>query len=729
MAHVTVPAARAINRYQVAAAQTSFAVTFPFFSITDLVVTKWVNGAKQVLAYSASPANEGQYAVTGTKVDGGYSNGTVTVGGAGAADCILTIRRSVLPAREVDYAYPSPSIDLRSLNTDQDRAVAMIGDSHYTLQRSIRASEANDDVDLELPPLAPRRVPVVKEDGTGIEFTEYDPDTTVSLAASADTIAKEARDLAASASAAAEQAGVVSTQEWSFTLVAGQQVYGPLPGAASKEEALDLYIGGVRQIGNFEIVDTPFGAGLGIELTPVVSASPGDGELQAGLTMYGNVKGGIVESAIPSQSIFGRHFHDGAIDLTSAALAAGPTGSYRLETTRSTGKPIWVAKEWIDPCDFGAAGNDAADDTAAITAAVAAMPVGGAIFFRPGKIFRISSAISLTKPGAYFGCRESSAIRLMSASADGFVIASQYVNVFGLNFLAGAARTGGAAIRIDGNDAEVYDNRFDQQWISVHIPAAFGATANIKHCRIYRTVANAAGVVIEPYPNGYDISLYDVIMSPAGSSAVPSAGIVLKSAADVSVDSCQILLCARGLDVFVETGKVLASLWVKNSFFDNCGRGVSLGAAGGSIVRSNFDKVWFCSATTDHGMILYTSGVGQVDGTEIVNCEGCGAAANGLNAFNQGVINTRVLGGHYAGSGQSGIAFGTTSSTPMRDFSVQAARCGQSFGWGPNNVGIFVPAAADGYAILGNDARGNTSVNISGAVHAPPTKLFQNNLV
>lgn len=681
MAHVTVPAARAINRYQVATAQASFAVTFPFFSPGDLVVTKWTGATKAPLSYSASPANEGQFSVAGTKVDGGYSNGVITIGGAGVSNCTLTIRRNIMPAREVDYAYPSQSIDIRSLNTDQDRAIAMIGDAHYTQQRSIRASEANDDADLELPPLAPRRVPVVNSAGTGVEFTAYDPDTTVALANDADTIAKEARDLAASASAAAELAGVVSTREWTFTLVSGQQIYGPLPVAAARVEAVDLYIAGVRQIGNFAIEDDIFGPGLGIELTPTVTNSPASGQIQAGLEMFGNVKGGIVESAIPSQSIFGRHFHDGAIQLDGPAILSAPPR--KLLQIDAAGRPAWVGETFINFGNRGGVGDDATTNDAALTAALADLPSGGGAIYVPPGVFRFSAPPTFSKAVTLFGAGQATALRMMHATNDMFVFGSGAGGsiVEKLQIVSGVTRVGGAVFQILANGVTVQNVKVYNYYGGVVIgdDTTLGVAARVRACDFSLPSVGAAGGFAIFARNFSNAVIDHCIITGTASGAQPDSGIRFWNGDTAIITGTNVTRHGAGLFIDTPAGKNCYSVTATGSWFDSAGSTLTRTASSaeilpyGNVVNLNFSKTWFGLSESQSGINLAPQGAGNVDGAAFDGCEFIGNAQYGA------VWSVRCLGVQVNGGvGAANTIAALRAAAGASSFSIMCFKTGQA---------------------------------------------------
>ncbi|MBK8200612.1 MAG: hypothetical protein IPK75_19935 [Acidobacteria bacterium] len=314
-----------------------------------------------------------------------------------------------------------------------------------------------------------------------IVTTAYDPDATVGLAASADVIAKEARDLAATAAQLASQAGAASIREWGpFTLVDGIQVY-PLPSPAASETAVTLNLGGVPQVGIWEIDDT-FGPSQAINLLLPVKDNPGENELQAGLKIWGKVTGGIIESAIPSASIFGRHFHPGAIDLSGPAVADGPP-SRRLETDQN-GRPFWrepVSASPVDVREYGLSPDaTATENTAAILSAIAANPGGAELRIPPGtysiqpfSVTGKSRIILSGSPGTVF--------QSLSDGDDITFSGCAYSGLRGIDFQPAVKKTNGFSVRLTNGcfRCSVEDVRIFSGWNGIDV---FGST----ECRVSR---------------------------------------------------------------------------------------------------------------------------------------------------------------------------------------------------------------------------------------------------
>lgn len=710
MAHVTIPSTPAIARYVVTTPQTDFAIVFPYFDpATDLVVTRWVGGTGTVLEYSKEPG-PGQFSVAGTKVDGGFTGGTVTVGGEdGIANCTLTILRAVPPERMTDFPYPSSSIDIRSLNTDSDRFVAMVGDMRAFLGRTLRLPEVAD-IDPVLPlPLPARRALMTNAAAAGFTWSTYDPDETVAAALDAVNTAHAALDKANAALAMAANAGVGSRKAWGpITLVAGIQRY-QLPAAVAQADDLDLYYGGVYQTVQWSITDE-LGVGRTLTLAPeIVAANPTSGQWLAGMQIWGMLVSGLTSGAIGNKVIQERHIDDGAIDLGGRLIVPGPPNKHVV--TNGSGIHVYAdydpSIEWVNVKRYGAAGTGG-DDTAAINAAIAAMSPGGTLYFPPGGNYGISAPVQL-KSGCVMGMANGSTITALAATGDLFVLAQPHSHIEGLQFQVADGVTrqaGNAAIKVTtGNLSRIRLCRFWDQAHSIWITDQFVATITLEALEINRSVPGAATCI--QIDAGYDVTLTDLIISNAV-DAMPAWGIYISAAGDVQILNTQVLCCQYGLNVFVPAGKVLASLWAEVALFDNCGRGASIIADGGSIVRCGFNRCWFSSAHVDHGFFAGTGATGAVDGLALTDCDLFLNAANGFTAYSAGVKHVDLLGCRAAANGQSGIAMGVASGAPVNDWSAIGCVAGAYGALAGNTLyGLFAAATPTGHRVASNDLRGN----------------------
>lgn len=304
-----------------------------------------------------------------------------------------------------------------------------------------------------------------------------------------------------------------------------------------------------------------------------------------------------------------------------------------------------------------------------------------------------------------------STITALTPTGDLFVLTEAYSHVEGLVFKVapGVTRQAGAtAVKVTtGNLSRIRLCRFWDQAHSIWITDQFGATITLEALEINRSVPGVATCI--QVDAGYDVTIDDVIISNVV-EAMPAYGIYVSAAGDVEILNTQVLCCQYGLNVFVPAGKVLASLISVASWFDNCGRGASLIADGGAIVRIGFNRCWFSSSHVDHGFFAGTAGAGIVRGLALTDCDIHMNAANGFTAYTTGVSHAALLGCRAAANGQSGIAMGVSVGAPVHDWSATACTAGATDDLPGNAMyGIFAAARPTGHRVASNDLRGNAA--------------------
>jgi hypothetical protein len=158
--------------YVATASQTLFSVPFEFFNVADIVVQR----QEVTLTYSASPANNNQYSVTGAGAEGG---GSITLGGAGAtlSDRVV-IYRDVKIERLANYPETGP-MSVRSLNAEQSKHIAMMQQLERDLNRGVIVPI--DESAITLPSAATRANKILSFDETGNANTTFSISTVPNL--------------------------------------------------------------------------------------------------------------------------------------------------------------------------------------------------------------------------------------------------------------------------------------------------------------------------------------------------------------------------------------------------------------------------------------------------------------------------------------------------------------------------------------------------------------------
>ena len=333
MPHVTVPSTPAQHQYVVGAdAQATFAVTFPFFSLSGLTVhTIDENGVVNHIQYSATPTTNSQFSSVGDVVDGGYSGGYITVGGGGVQNVTITIRREIPPERTTDIPYPQRFLDVGRLNTELDLLTARLNDMELSLSRAAHVSDAavisTDGMEI-VSPIAGRALKW-NNTATGLENSDHDPDeawfltsTAAASAAAAATSAADAASRAAAALAAATDSGAGSFTAWGpITLQVGVTDY-LLPDQPSSAQTVTLFYGSVFEAYNpsdpkWTITDA-IAAGRTLHLNVAVTADGAGETFKAGNVISGTLVGALRGDALGAGAVGNRELGDGAVGRTSA---------------------------------------------------------------------------------------------------------------------------------------------------------------------------------------------------------------------------------------------------------------------------------------------------------------------------------------------------------------------------------------------------------------------------
>jgi len=149
-------------QYTATSGQTTFAVPFEFFDVSDLKV---YNGTT-LLTYNNSPSSASQYSVIGAGVTGG---GSITLGGSGATlNDKITIVRDLAIERTSDFPV-SGNFPIQTLNTELDKNVAMLQQLEEQFARTLQYPvTTTTGFNVDLPDLVANRVLSVNSDATAL---------------------------------------------------------------------------------------------------------------------------------------------------------------------------------------------------------------------------------------------------------------------------------------------------------------------------------------------------------------------------------------------------------------------------------------------------------------------------------------------------------------------------------------------------------------------------------
>lgn len=356
-------------------------------------------------------------------------------------------------------------------------------------------------------------------------------------------------------------------------------------------------------------------------------------------------------------------------------------------------------EQYVSVKDFGATGDGATDDTAAIQAAIDSLPVrGGGVYF-PSGIYVVGSAVTINKPGVYFGDGYATNIRTTSATANTFTIDAEQVHVKNMRFTTSVAKTAGHFV-----NAIAAADRFTLSNFSMYSPfigVRVGPNTNtiIENGSIFNAEASTGiAVFIEGATNATVRSIV------ATNTTKILAGVQVAEATNLVLDDIEADDCEYGLHLTAATGVTVSFVSVANSFFDDCTRGVFADAAGGNITRVTLDTCQV-SNSSDAGVRMVTSSSGAISGVRLDKCQIFSNAANGVTLADSGVGNVRITNCNITDNTLSGVI----ADADVTSFSIQNCRIGTNGAYGVR----VLSGTGNQIIVTGNDLRGNTTANLS----------------
>lgn len=388
--------------------------------------------------------------------------------------------------------------------------------------------------------------------------------------------------------------------------------------------------------------------------------------------------------------------------LTNCTGLPGTGATFLQAGTGATSRTVQAKlRDVVSVNDFGAVGDGVTDDTAAIQAAIDALPAAGGGLYFPTGTFLVSSALAINKPGLYFGNGYASVIKTSHATANTFTVSgAQQVHISQLRFTSSVVKSGGWFVDVEASASRFRISDFSMSGAIGGVRTLATATSTIERGQILDSIA-ATGVAIR-IDDGLDVNIRDLLVDSASNIY---SGVYITNAGDVCLEDCQLLHSGQALYLYAGVGDVIASLWANNTFFDTSTRGSLIEAAGGSIVRALFDQCWFGNSTSD-GVNIRSSGGGSVNGIDFNGCHVVINGTDGISVADTGCTNVRIHDCSIAQNTQYGVSIAANVS----EISIQSNRIGASHGLTANGTGVNIAAGTgNNIQVLNNDLRGNTT--------------------
>lgn len=428
----------------------------------------------------------------------------------------------------------------------------------------------------------------------------------------------------------------------------------------------------------------------------------------------------FVRDSLASAEIYLRGSISNTISVIAAALSNASSAIASLSATL-----VVRSRLFYNVKDYGALGDNATDDTAAIQAAITAMPAGGASLYFPAGAYRTTTTLDFNKAGYYFGDGDTTIIRTQHTLSDVIVITTQKIRMSGFQLDSAVTLSGGSFIHIQASDTRVENFKILNARTGIEIDDGY-AVVTIANGH-FRNVATTSGIGIV-VRGGFDVSIRDIIADM--DSGIADAWIRVFKVGDLTIEDCNLIHGNYDLDLIPAAASGIFSLFANNTFFDTSGtNGIRFYADGTNvgIYRCIFDQCWMSSAGAN-GVAMATANTGVIDGIDFLGCHAFLNGANGYKIDDKGVKNVRILGGQIAGNGTAGASAGISFTNSCSHISIIGCRIGDVSGIAGNkDYGIYTPDGCANIIIVNNDITGNSiTALLTGSLVG--TNVITNNL-
>jgi len=352
------------------------------------------------------------------------------------------------------------------------------------------------------------------------------------------------------------------------------------------------------------------------------------------------------------------------------------------------------SSDWISVKDYGAVGDGATDDTAAINAMIAGVPANAAVFWPMGT-YKVTATITVAKNMTWVGSgRLSTMVSINQAAANLFVF-NACVNITDMGFTCSVTATSGTLLTYNNAAARF---RLKNFWMTSFFNGIkVNGTSDIM--LIDGQMFNwAAGGTAITYIGG-EAAVIDNLIIEQGTRPGNGIGLLVQSGGIMLINT-EIMACGTCLKLAPGNGQAVVSMWVVNTAFDNAKDGVLIQPTGTGVVQRNwFSECWMCSMDNS-GVQVSSPSVSSVDGLDLNNCHIFGNTQHGINIQDANARNINVIGCKIAGNAQTGIQFFAGS----QNFRITNCKVGAYGGFGNNGAAaVNIGGSSSYYQIVNND--------------------------
>lgn len=369
--------------------------------------------------------------------------------------------------------------------------------------------------------------------------------------------------------------------------------------------------------------------------------------------------------------------------------------------SQGNGYAVWGSRFGvINVKDYGAVGDGSHDDTVAVQEAVDAVPATGGTVYFPNGVYKISSAISSSKPYLRLvGDGDGSIIELVTSGVDAFTLSGTNCTVDHLHirYAGSTASTSGAmlhlasganwahvsSIRMDNSDNSLpFYNGLQQDKDAAYL---MGADLNILFC------ANACISL-----NENEVRLERVLAQQGTTTSGSALSITGTSSYQLSSMSFSDMNLLQALNVLYTS--YANDLFFSNCFFDS---GAECTLRNGSNLQ--FVNCWWGEHTDDScSLVAITQsrfsncvniGAGQAGFALDANCNNdffsncdVNAAGGSGYTFASGAIQCGIIGGRVSACSQYGVVLNSNDMMTVQGVMFEINTSGPISGVGPSQL-------------------------------------------
>jgi len=436
------------------------------------------------------------------------------------------------------------------------------------------------------------------------------------------------------------------------------------------------------------------------------------------------------------------HTADGSLKLRSdgtlnAYYQKPGTGIPKSDLTSALQSSIDNASTTINVKTYGAVGDGATDDTAAIQAALNAVPASGATVMLPAGTYVVSSTLTIDKDNTTFcGAGAASTIRVPSGALGINVIqvgngssTRAQCAVRNLRITADGQKTAGVGIHLTKCFKIWLQNLLiEKQFRSLQYSNTTEVWLNASDIR---DTKEHGLLITNDLMSGFDWYITDCVFDNPDVVNTGS-GIHWDGGETLVVSGVDLLRFTVGFNVNPGNGRESRFGFLSNMIMDtSIDNNVHIGNSGtGNTVGLNFSNCWSGTAG-NYGVLIDKNGSGIVQGIRWSNCK----------IFHNGLAGFRLAGGQDVHISDCDVIANSQTSSGSRhgievgggvsEFSIRGCRIGGGYQQG-NTQGYAIHldnGASDHYIIQGNDCHGNNNTPTIDDNGSGSNKIVADNLL